>query len=305
MVNIILVIVCLSIGLLLQRVKDFPADTPKALNQFVIYISLPALALIHIPRLELELALLYPILTSWIVLLLSLLVIPLLGILFNWDRKTTGCLLMTAGFGNTSFIGFPVIEALYGADALTIALMVDQPGSFVAISTAGIIIASVYSSGRTRKRLILRKILLFPPFITFVIALLMKASGIQAEGFALGVLERLGSTITPLALISVGMQLKIDLKGESLKPLISGLAYKLVVAPLFLFLLYVTVFGGSGLIVVVSIMEAAMAPMITGSIMAITFGLNPRLATLMVGIGVPLSFATLAFWHYFLSWGVL
>ncbi len=302
MVNIVLVLACLLIGYLLQRVKDFPDDAPAALNQFVIYISLPALALIHIPRIELELALLYPILTSWIVLFLSMLVIPPLSKVFNWDRETTGCLLLTAGFGNTAFIGLPVIEALYGSDALQIALMVDQPGSFVAITTFGIIIASIYSAGTTRKRLILKKILLFPPFITFIFALIMNVSGVQAEGVALGVLERFGATVIPLALISVGLQLQINMDRKHLLPLVYGLGYKLFVAPAFLYFLYVILFGGSGLMVEVSIMQAAMAPMIAGSILAMTFGLNPRLATLMVGFGVPLSFLTLACWYFLLLW---
>ena len=48
-------------------------------------------------------------------------------------------------------------------------------------------------------------------------------------------------------------------------------------------------------------MEAAMAPMITGSILAIMYGLNPKLATQMVGIGVPLSFLTLYGWYHLLE----
>lgn len=304
MSNILLLFVCLALGLVLRRVDDFPEETPAALNQFVIYISLPALALVYIPLIELDLDLLYPVFTSWLVLLLSLIIIPLLGKLFEWDRQTVGCLLLTAGFGNTSFVGFPVIEALYGDEGMKIALLVDQPGSFVAITTAGVIIASLYASGRTRKRVLLLKIFLFPPFITFLIALIMNAANIQAEGAILGILERLGATIVPLALISVGMQLRIKELGMDLKSLLSGLAYKLIIAPAALYLLYVVVLGGEGLVVEVSIMEAAMAPMITGSVLAITYGLNPRLATLMVGIGVPLSFLTLTFWYLFLGWAL-
>lgn len=304
MVNIILLFVCLGIGLLIRRVDDFPEETPVALNQFVIYISLPSLALAYIPQLTLSLDLLYPILTSWLVLLFSLLIIPPLGTLFSWDRKTVGCLIMTAGFGNTSFVGFPIIEALYGAEGMKIALMVDQPGSFVAITTAGIVIASVYSSGKTRKRMILRKILLFPPFITFLIALGMNLAGIRAEGPLLDILTRLGDTIVPLALISVGMQLRIDRNHINWSALLSGLGYKLILAPAALFVLYVMLLGGDGLVVEVSIMEAAMAPMIAGSILAMTYGLNPRLATLMVGIGVPFSFLTVALWYLFLGWAM-
>ncbi len=48
----------------------------------------------------------------------------------------------------------------------------------------------------------------------------------------------------------------------------------------------------------VSIMEAAMAPMITASILASTHGLKPRLSSMMIGFGIPLSFITLVFWYF-------
>lgn len=301
MANITLLLVCLAIGLLLRHSGSFPPETPKVLNQFLIYISLPALALIHIPAIKLTPELLFPVLTSWLVLGMALILLPLLGRLLGWSRATTGCLLLTAGLGNTSFVGFPVIEALYGPEALKIALMVDQPGSFVAVSSAGVVIACLYSSAELRKRDIARKVLLFPPFITFLIALGLNIAAMPPAGIALEVLERLAATLTPLALTSVGMQLSFKAEGQPLSPLIWGLGYKLLLAPACLLVLYVFLLGGSGEVVKISLMEAAMAPMITGSILAITFGLNPRLAALMVGVGVPLSFATLAFWYFLLE----
>ena len=47
----------------------------------------------------------------------------------------------------------------------------------------------------------------------------------------------------------------------------------------------------------VTVLETAMAPMITGSIVAISNNLEPKLASLMVGVGIPLSFFTLAIWY--------
>ncbi|MCC5934202.1 MAG: AEC family transporter [Candidatus Cyclonatronum sp.] len=302
MTNLFLLVFCLVLGAFLRRIKDFPENSPMVLNQFLIYISLPALALIYIPQITLSRELLFPVATSWLVLGFALIIIPLLGRLFGWSRETVGCLLLTAGLGNTSFVGFPVIEAVYGPEALRIALMVDQPGSFVAVSTAGIIIACTYSDNELRKRDIFRKVLLFPPFITFVFAIGMNLAGIEARGIPLEVLERLGATLAPIALTSVGMQLSFSLQKESVAPLIWGLSYKLLLAPLLLSVLFIFVLQGSGEVVKVSIMEAAMAPMITGSILAIMYGLNPKLASQMVGIGVPLSFLTLFGWYYILEW---
>ncbi len=41
---------------------------------------------------------------------------------------------MCAGFGNTSFVGIPLIQAMYGEEGLKTVMLVDQPG-FVALST--------------------------------------------------------------------------------------------------------------------------------------------------------------------------
>jgi predicted permease len=59
--------------------------------------------------------------------------------------------------------------------------------------------------------------------------------------------------------------------------------------------------GAGGLHIQVTIFEAAMAPMIGASIVALEHKLDPPLVTLMVGIGIPLSFLTLPLWWYALQ----
>ena len=78
-----------------------------------------------------------------------------------------------------------------------------------------------------------------------------------------------------------------------------GLTFKLLLAPALIYLLYFIVAKGKGLSVDVSLIESAMPPMVMGSVMAVSYNLNPKLANLMVGIGIPLSFITLAAWYYF------
>jgi hypothetical protein len=46
----------------------------------------------------------------------------------------------------------------------------------------------------------------------------------------------------------------------------------------------------------VTVFEAAMGPMIGASIVAIEHELDPPLLTMMVGVGIPLSFLTLPVW---------
>jgi hypothetical protein len=73
-----------------------------------------------------------------------------------------------------------------------------------------------------------------------------------------------------------------------------GLLYKLILTPAIIYLLYVVILNQNSKMIEVAIMESAMAPMITASILATTHGLKPRLS-MMIGFGIPISFITLAF----------
>ena len=72
-----------------------------------------------------------------------------------------------------------------------------------------------------------------------------------------------------------------------------GLLFKLILGPLLITLVLVKFMGANGPITQVIIFEAAMAPQIGAAIVAMEHKLDPPLVTLMVGIGIPLSFLTL------------
>jgi len=298
MSSLILLFGCLALGVLLQKVRDFPLNSPLVLNQFIIYISLPALALYYIPDVTLNSTVLLPVGVAWICFAASALFFWSLGKMFGWSRKLVGCLILTAGLGNTSFIGFPVIEAIYGAEGLKTAILIDQPGTFVVLSTLGIALAAVFSKGQPDVKAITKKILFFPPFLMFFLALLLNVLHLGFPTELKEVFQRLGSTVTPLALVSVGMQLRIERRSKHWGFLALGLFFQLVLAPLLIYTLYVQVLGVRGELAQISIMEAAMAPMITASIVAASYGLKPRLANMMIGFGIPLSFLTLTIWYW-------
>ncbi|HLU86198.1 MAG TPA: AEC family transporter, partial [Taishania sp.] len=108
-------------------------------------------------------------------------------------------------------------------------------------------------------------------------------------------------TTTPLALVSVGFQLQINKRSKHWSFLILGLVFKLIIVPAVIYLLYKVIFQKDGIDIDVCIMEAAMAPMITASIVASSYGLKPKLSNMMIGIGIPVSFITLAVWYFILN----
>ncbi len=252
-------------------------------------------------KIEINSQLLYPLGIAWLGFILSFLFFYLIGKKLKWSNKLIGCLIITAGLGNTSFVGFPVIQALFGEEGLKTAIIVDQPGSFVVISTLGIITAVYFSKGQATAKEMARKILLFPPFIAFFIACIMCLLAVDFSKDFQTVFQKLGSTVTPIALLSVGYQIKYDKNSQHWKFLRLGLFFKLILTPAFFYLLYKIIGNGKGLVVDVSIMESAMAPMITGTILSASYGLKPKLSNMMVSVGIPLSFITLAFWYFILK----
>ncbi|MNE24646.1 Membrane transport protein [compost metagenome] len=166
------------------------------------------------------------------------------------------------------------------------------------LSTLGILVATLYSSGSSNGVHIAKKILFFPPFITFLLACLMNFYNVDFHEYIQFVLQKVGSGMTPLAMLSVGLQLRFESKSQHWKFLGLGLLYKLILTPALIYLLYVVIFHQNSDAIKVAIMEAAMAPMITASILASSHGLKPRLSSMMIGFGIPLSFITLVFWYF-------
>lgn len=299
--SLILLLFCLALGLIFRQSKIFPDKAYLSLNSFVIYAALPALILEKIPVISFTGGILMPVLMPWLLFGVAILFFAWLGPYLGWSRKTIGCLTLTCGLGNTSFIGIPVMQMLWDEPGVQIALLADQPGSFAALATVGIGVASYYAAGKTSAKELLLRVLRFPPFITFLFALLLKLVGWTMPDIFSYTLHRLGQTLVPLALVSVGMQLNPSWPGEEWKKMAWGLGYKLLLAPALIFGLYVGLLGKHNLMSYGSVMEAGMGPMITAAIIATNFGLNPRLVGRMVGFGIPLSFLTLVLWYYLLQ----
>jgi len=292
MENFAIILTFLLIGMAVRRVPEFPEETAKVLNLFVIYVSLPALVLVNIPALDLSKNLLVPVLMPWGALLFSCAVIVLLSRLLHWRREVTGCFLLLVPLGNTSFLGIPMVEAFFGEGLIPYALLYDQFGSFLALAIYGSLILAIYGDEENRPTVnsVAKKIVLFPPFIALVLAFLLKPFSYPA--IAVSLLETLAATLVPLVMIAVGFQLKFRLGREVTSQLSIGLGIKLIVVPL-VALLVCKMAGLEGDAVRVSIFEAGMPPMISAGALAIMANLSPPLAAAMVGIGIILSFVTL------------
>ena len=290
MENFVLILLAIATGYFINRLNIFPKEAPSILNQFVIYISLPAMILLQIPKLTFSMDTLIPIIVSWSVMTLSVILILVLCKFFSFTKEVTGSLLLVAILGNSSFMGIPIINAYMGESALPYVLVYDQLGTFIALATYGTFIASYYSNkSQITFKIITFKVLTFPPFISLVLALFL--IGIEFNLIISKVLESFSNTIVPIALVAVGLQLQFKLPKEDLKPFSLALIIKLIIAPI-IAIIICKIFMWENQASIVSIMEAGMAPMITAGAIASMAGLAPRLSSAIVGYGILISFLT-------------
>lgn len=295
--NYLLLAACFLLGIVLRRSGRLPDNAAAALNGFVVHISLPALTLSYVHGLTLGTRLILPALMAWVMFGVGCAFFWLTAKVFGFSRQTTGALTLTGGLANTSFVGLPMIETFYGQQYLGLGILIDQLGSYFVLSTLGILVASLYSSGRSiSAKAVIRRIILFVPFQAFVLALLLMPFTYPIWLDEL--LKRLGTTLVPIALVSVGYQLQLSHVRGKASALATGLLFKLAIGPALILLLFAAPLRSDWQVLSVTVFEAAMGPMIGASIVAMDHELDSPLVTLMVGIGIPVSFLTLpAWWH--------
>ena len=290
MTPLLLLMVCLLLGVAVGRFQKAPPGLPPSLNWWVLNIALPALILHLIPKLEVDLHLWFLPAAMWLVFLGAWGLFAVIGKRLHWSREQIGALTLVCGLGNTSFIAFPMIEALRGQTGLTLAVVADQIGCFPALVIGGTVVAATYSGGKPSARQIARKVFWFPPFLSFVVGVVAGRLG----GWPLPVdeiLARIGATLVPLALFSVGLQLKLKLAPGQMSVAAIGLCWKLLVAAGLVWG-FGLAFGIRHDILTIAVLQTAMAPMISAAILANQYDLDPPLANAVLSIGIVISFVS-------------
>ncbi len=189
-----------------------------------------------------------------------------------------------------------MVRALLGEHALPYAVVYDQFGTFVLLSTFGLYVLARYGGDvpPTAREMGLR-ILKFPPVWALLVGLTLMPE--QPPAWIGGALQKLADALLPLVMLAVGLTIQLKLPRDEVKPLAVGLLLRLLVMPALALPLSLA-FGMSGEMLQANVLESAMPTMITAAALAISHQLAPRLAAALVGYGILLSLATLPMWAW-------
>ena len=291
-----LILTMLALGMVFARLQVFPDNAADVLNRVVLYVCLPAAVLTYVPRLHVDASLLGVVVTPWVLTAATIALVGLATRLFGFRRDEHAVLLLCVALCNSSFIGYPMVRALLGEHALPYAVVYDQFGTFVLLSTFGLYVLARYGGDAppTAREIGLR-ILKFPPVWALLVGLTLMPE--QPPAWIGGALQKLADALLPLVMLAVGLTIQLKLPRDEVKPLAVGLLLRLLVMPALALPLSLA-FGMSGEMLQANVLESAMPTMITAAALAISHQLAPRLAAALVGYGILLSLATLPMWAW-------
>lgn len=268
MSNFVLIAICFLSGILLRKFQVVPKGSHVGINAWIIYVALPAAALYYLPTIHWSGAVLLPLLAPLLCWFGAWIFSRLLAKKLLLDKRSQAAFFIVCGLGNTSFVGFPLIKAYYGEEWLSIAALCDQV-TFTLLTVGATFVAIVIA-------------LLLPQFVSF-------------EALK-DVTKMVSSTLSPLALFSVGLQFDLSNVKDDWKTISMAALYKLFIAPALVFFVALAL-QWKGITTKVAVFETAMGTMISAGILNDQFGLNPRLSNAIVFATILLSFITSLIWY--------
>jgi len=211
-----------------------------------------------------------------------------------------GAAILAAAFGNFTYMGLPVLIAVFGDWAAGIAIQYDLFASTPLLFTVGILLASRY--GQVQESIHpLRRLAAIPPLWAALLAVALNLAGVPLPAGLAQVLTYLGSGVVPLMLLAVGMNLEWrGLDRDRVGPLVMVLLVPLLLMPLVVWGLSGPL-GFSGELRLALVLEAAMPSMVLGIVLCEHFRLDTAFYAAAVTVSTILGLVTLPAWYLLLG----
>jgi predicted permease len=260
-----------GVGAVLRWSGVLRREDAHAINAVVIYAGLPAFVFKAVHGAALTADIWRVIGVAWVVFAATALLAWLLARVLKLPRPTAGGFIIAAALGNTGYIGYPITEAILGANALPEAVFYDVFATVGAFVTVGLLVAQRYGDRDETPVNPLRELLTFPAVVALAAALLLRSVPIPDlvnNGLAL-----LASMVAPLIMLSVGISLRVGTLARWPGPFAILTGVRLLVAPALALALGMLVVG-PGLPLRVVVLQAGMPSMMLTYVAGERFGLD-------------------------------
>lgn len=273
--TILTFVAIVGVGWLLRAIGVLRREDARPINALIVYVGLPAFIIRAVLGARLDTRLLGIVAIAWLVFAVVAILSWGIAHLLKLPRTAAGAFILVAAFGNTGYIGYPITQALLGADALSGAIFYDVFGTVGALLIAGLAIAERFSGSDERRRHPLREVLGFPAVIALGIGLLLR--GLSVPDAVSNGLELLASFVVPLIMISVGISLDPRTMRRQTRPLAAAAVLRLLVAPLLALAFGLLILGGEADALRLVVLQAGMPTMMLTLVVGERFELDTDL----------------------------
>ncbi len=280
------------VGYVAGKLKYMGGDFDRRLSNIIIDITCPALILSStmggkLPDRSLILPLLGISLLTYVLLAIAAWTLPRWLTKKSEDRGTVGFALM---FGNVGFIGYPIVGAIFGHEAVFYAAILNVVNT-LSVFTAGVMLVN----GEKQRMAFQSKILVSTPMISAYLAILIVALGIDNIPSVISQpITMIGGITVPGALLIIGSSMS-RLSWRMM--LGSGVVYvttafRLLILPLLLYIIF-RAMGFDSLVVNINTLVIAMPVATYGTILCLRYGRDTALITEITFISTLLSVLTI------------
>lgn len=300
---IVMLFIAILIGFVSVKCNYLNADIRTVLSKIIVKITLPCLIVTSLLSKELSGEVVG---NAAIAVLSGIVVIPglcLLGIctakLFRLKEPTKTVHAILSGGGNTSFLGYPIVLAIFGTEGLFYAVLFSMVNESL-FWTVGVYL--LYRSGGAKEKGNSLKKLFNPNTITFLITIPLMLLKVKLPPIINDALSGIGSTTIELSMLFIGMTLAtVDVKKlyQRVSMLLPAFI-KMVIAPVLVGILLIKI-GVGALTTGVLMLEIAMPAQTVVSIVAMEANSDEQYAAEYIFFSTMLSLVTLPFVYYIME----
>ncbi len=297
--QIVMLAIAIAVGFAAVKTRYLEADIRSALSRVIVRITLPCLIVASLTGTELSAQLLQNALIVYGVALAGMALLYginyAVGKLLGLVGPTHTIHALASSFGNVSFLGYPLLLALFGETGLFYGVVFTFANDTL-LWTFGVFVLSRDSGMRGKKAL---KNLINPSTVSFALAILMLVLRLRFPPVIHETLQGIGDLTTYLSMLFIGMTLAtIPLRNIYRKyGIYVSVAIKMLLAPIGLILLL----GLTGLdetAAAVIVLELAMPAPTMVSILAHEYHSDTQYAAEFMFVTTIASLATLPLCYY-------
>ena len=279
-------------GYAAKRIGVLRNKQSRAFLDFTIVFALPCLIFERTYHLSFDFSLIVFVLVGLFSCLLAGLVSVGLGRLFGFTKATLVSMFLLSSFGNTLFIGIPIIQTLYkDPQFISEVIFYDAIATALPMSLFAPFIVALASEQKASLAQNVKKMLTFPPFIALALGFAFKF--VHLPEFIFEPIRLFGGAATPVALFAIGLGLGFNGIKASYKSTAVVIVCKMLLAPL----IFVGILKLTNTAItpsaIVAIFESAMPTMALAAAMILKAKLDTNLAISSIAFGVLFAFVSM------------